>query len=142
MSDDVRATPSMAGEETKTERHKPEKKEFGFIVEQTVTESTPLPEIEKSINNFFDVMGGILAQYCRIKKADIETSIHYNGRKKILEGQCFIPQATNENVIESLYYQGKAIWRSQPTEPHRFSLFTVDKPDCKSDNDGMNGTGW
>ena len=142
MSKDECANPSMAGEETKTESHKPEKKEFGFIVEQTVTESTPLPEIEKSINNFFDVMGGILAQYCSIKKADIETRIHYNGRKKILEGKCFVPKATSEGVIDLLYYKGKAIWRSQPTEPHRFSLFTVDKPDCKSDNDGMNGTGW
>ena len=142
MSDDVRATPSMAGEETKTERHKPEKKEFGFIVEQTVTESTPLPEIEKSINNFFDVMGGILAQYCRIKKADIETSIHYNGRKKILEGKCFVPKATSEGVIDSLYYQGKAIWRSQPTEPYHFSYFTIDKPDDKKDNDHINDMGW
>ena len=142
MSDDVRATPSMAGEETKTERHEPEKKEFGFIVEQTVTESTPLPEIEKSINNFFDVMGGILAQYCSIKKADIETSIHYNGRKKILEGECFVPKATSEGVIDLLYYKGKAIWRMQPTEPYDFSQFTVDEPECNNGNDDINDMGW
>ena len=142
MSKDECANPSMAGEETKTERHKPEKKEFGFIVEQTVTESTPLPEIEKSINNFFDVMGGILAQYCSIKKADIETSIHYNGRKKILEGKCFIPKATSEGVIDSLYYKGKAIWRSQPTEPYNFFHFTIDKPEDKEDNDHINDMGW
>ena len=142
MSKDVRATPSMAGEETKTERHKPEKKEFGFIVEQAVTESTPLPEIEKSINNFFDVMGGILAQYCSIKKADIETRIHYNGRKKILEGKCFVPKATSECVIDSLYYKGKAIWRSQPTEPYNFFHFTIDKPDDNKDNDHINDMGW
>ena len=142
MSDDECANPSMAGEETKTERHKPEKKEFGFIVEQTVTESTPLPEIEKSINNFFDVMGGILAQTCHIKKADIETRIHYNGRKKILEGKCFVPKATSEGVIDSLYYKGKAIWRSQPTEPYNFFHFTVDKPDDKNGNDDINDMGW
>ena len=141
MSDDVRANPSMTGEETKTERHKPEKKEFGFIVEQTVTESTPLPEIEKSINNFFDVMGGILAQYCSIKKADIETRIHYNGRKKILEGKCFVPKATSEGVIDLLYYKGKAIWRMQPTEPYDFFQFTVDEPECNNDNDDINDTG-
>ena len=142
MSDDVRATPSMAGEETKTERHKPEKKEFGFIVEQAVTESTPLPEIEKSINNFFDVMGGILAQYCSIKKADIETRIHYNGRKKILEGKCFVPKATSEGVIDLLYCKGKAIWRMQPTEPYNFFHFTIDKPDDNKDNDHINDMGW
>ena len=142
MSKDECANPSMAGEETKTERHKPEKKEFGFIVEQTVTESTPLPEIEKSINNFFDVMGGILAQYCSIKKADIETRIHYNGRKKILEGKCFVPKATSEGVIDSLYYKGKAIWRSQPTEPYNFFLNIVDKPEDKNGNDDINDMGW
>ena len=142
MSKDECANPSMAGEETKTERHKPEKKEFGFIVEQTVTESTPLPEIEKSINNFFDVMGGILAQYCSIKKADIETRIHYNGRKKILEGKCFVPKATSESVIDSLCYKGKAIWRSQPTEPYNFFHFTIDKPEDKEDNDHINDMGW
>ena len=110
--------------------HLPQKKEFGFVVAQTVTKSTPLPEIEKSINNFFDEMGSIVAKTCHIKKAAIETGIHYNGRKKVLEGQCFIPQATNENVIDSLYYQGKAIWRSQLTEPFDFSFFTIDKPDA------------
>ena len=136
------ANPSMPNEETKMESHTPGKKEFGFVVAQTVTKSTPLPEIEKSINNFFDEMGSILAKKCHIKKAAIETRIHYNGRKKILEGQCFIPQTTNENVIDSLYYHGKAIWRSQPTEPHSFSLFTVDKPDCKDDNDDMGGIVW
>ena len=110
-------------------------------MEQTVTESTPLPEIEKSINNFFDVMGGILAQYCSIKKADIETRIHYNGRKKILEGKCFVPKATSEGVIDSLYYKGKAIWRSQPTEPHSFSLFINDEGDCADYDDDMDDIG-
>ena len=142
MNEDECANPSMPEEETKMESHTPGKKEFGFVVAQTVTKSTPLPEIEKNINNFFDEMGSILAKKCHIKKAAIETRIHYNGRKKILEGQCFIPQATNENVIDSLYYYGKAIWRSQPTEPHSFSLFTVDKPDCKDDNDDMGGIVW
>ena len=136
------ANPSMSSEETKMENNTPVKKEFGFVVAQTVTKSTPLPEIEKNINNFFDEMGSILAKKCHIKKAAIETRIHYNGRKKILEGQCFIPQATKENVIDSLYYHGKAIWRSQPTEPHRFSLFTVDAPDCKDDNGDMGGNCW
>ena len=109
---------------------------------QTVTESTPLPEIEKSINNFFDVMGGILAQYCSIKKADIETRIHYNGRKKILEGKCFIPKATSEGVIDLLYCKGKAIWRMQPTEPYNFFLNIVDKPEDKNGNDDINDMGW
>ena len=127
MSKDECATPSMAGEETKTESHKPVKQKFGFIVEQKVNKWTPRAEIEKSINNFFDVMGGILAQYCSIKKADIETRIHYNGRKKILEGKCFVPKATSECVIDSLYYKGKAIWRSQPTEPYNFFHFTIDR---------------
>ena len=142
MNEDECANPSMSSEETKMENNTPVKKEFGFVVAQTVTKSTSLPEIEKNINTFFDEMGGILAKKCHIKKAAIETRIHYNGRKKILEGQCYVPKAASGDVIDSLYYQGKAIWRSQPTEPHRFSLFTVDKPDCKSDNDGMNGTGW
>ena len=142
MSKDERANPTMPSEGTKKESHKPEKKEFGFIVEQTVTESTPLPEIEKSINNFFDVMGGILAQYCRIKKADIETSIHYNGRKKILEGKCFVPKATSEGVIDLLYCKGKAIWRMQPTEPYNFFLNIVDKPEDKNGNDDINDMGW
>ena len=142
MSEDERANPTMPSEGTQKERHKPEKKEFGFIVEQTVTESTPLPEIEKSINNFFNVMGGILAQYCRIKKADIETRIHYNGRKKILEGKCFVPKATNEGVIDLLYYKGKAIWRMQPTEPYDFFQFTVDEPEDKNGNDDINDMGW
>ena len=141
MNKEECANPSMPGEETKMENKTPVKKEFGFVVAQTVTQSTPLPEIEKSINNFFDVMGGILAKKCHIKKASIETRIHYNGRKKILEGQCFIPQATSGDVIDSLYYQGKAIWRMQPTEPHSFSLFTVDKPDYKGDNDDINDMG-
>jgi len=132
----------MSSEGTPKESHKPEKKEFGFIVEQTVTESTPLPEIEKSINNFFDVMGGILAQYCHIKKADIETRIHYNGRKKILEGKCFVPKATNEGVIDLLYCKGKAIWRMQPTEPYNFFLNIVDKPEDKNGNDDINDMGW
>jgi len=59
----------MPGEETKMENKTPVKKEFGFVVAQTVTQSTPLPEIEKSINNFFDEIGGILAKKCHIKKA-------------------------------------------------------------------------
>ena len=129
MSEEECKNPTMPIEGTQKEYHTPDKKKFGFVVAQIVTKSTPLPEIEKSINNFFDEMGSILAKKCHIKKAAIETRIHYNGRKKILEGQCFIPQATNENVIDSLYYHGKAVWRSQPTEPHSFSLFTVDKPD-------------
>ena len=87
-------------------------------------------------------MGSILAQYCRIKKADIEIRIHYNGRKKILEGKCFVPKATSEGVIDSLYYKGKAIWRSQPTAPYNFFHFTVDKPDDKEDNDHINDMGW
>ena len=110
-------------------------------MEQTVTESTPLPEIEKSINNFFDVMGGILAQYCSIKKADIEIRIHYNGRKKILEGKCFVPKATSEGVIDLLYCKGKAIWRMQPTEPYNFFLNIVDKPEDKNGNDDINDMG-
>ena len=71
------------------------------------------------------------------KKAAIETRIHYNGRKKILEGQCLVPKETNTNVIDSLYCQGKAIWRMQPTEPHYISLFTVDESDSKDDMDGI-----
>ena len=132
----------MPGEETKMENKTPVKKEFGFVVAQTVTQSTTLPEIEKSINNFFEEMGGRLAKKCHIKMKDIETRIHYNGRKNILEGQSYVPKETGTNVIDSLYNQGKAIWRKQPTEPHRFSLFTVDKPDCKDDNDDMGGIGW
>ena len=114
----------------KSSERNAQKKEFGFLVKQTVDKWTPRAEIEKSINNFFDEMGSIVAKTCHIKKAAIETGIHYNGRKKILEGQCFIPQATNENVIDSLYYQGKAIWRLQLTEPFDFSFFTIDKPDA------------
>ncbi len=120
--------PVVPEEGSKMESRTPEKKEFGFVVEQMVTESTPLPEIEKSINNFFDKMGSELAKTCHIKRAAIETGIRYNGRKKILEGQCYVPKATNENVIDRLYYLGKAVWRMQPTEPYSFSLFTVDKP--------------
>ncbi len=142
MSDDMRANPSMAGEETKTESHKPVKQKFGFIVEQKVNKWTPRAEIEKSINNFFDVMGGILAQTCHIKKADIETRIHYNGRKKILEGKCFVPKATSEGVIDLLYCKGKAIWRMQPTEPYNFFLNIVDKPEDKNGNDDINDMGW
>lgn len=141
MSQEEDKNLSMPEKETAREDTTPEKREFGFVVAQTVTKSTPLPEIEKSINNFFDVMGGIMAKTCHIKKAAIETRIHYNGRKKILEGQCFIPQATSGHVIDSLYYLGKAIWRSQPTELHNFSLFTVDEPECKGDNDDMGGIG-
>jgi len=55
--------------------------------------------------------------------AAIETRIHYNRRKKIFEVHCFIPQAINENVINSLYDHVKAIWRIQPTEPFDFSFF-------------------
>ena len=140
MSQEECKNPSLPEKETRMEDNAPVKKEFGFVVAQTVTKSTPLPEIEKSINNFFDVMSGRLAKTCHIKKTDIETRIHYNGRKKILEGQCYVPKETNTSVIDSLYYQGKAIWRSQPTEPHSFSLFTVDEPDCEEDNnDDMAG---
>ena len=124
------------------ESRAPKKREFGFVVAQTVTESTPLPEIEKSINNFFNEMGSELAKACHIKRAAIETGIHYNGRKRILEGQCYVPKETNTSVIDSLYYQGKAIWRSQPTEPYDFYLFTVNEPDCKDDNDDMGGIGY
>ena len=142
MSEEECANSSMPNEVTKKESPAPARKQFGFVVAQSVTQSTPLPDIEKSINNFFEEMGGRLAKKCHIKKADIETRIHYNGRKKILEGQCFIPQATNENVIDSLYYQGKAIWRMQPTEPYNFFHFTVDKPEDKKDNDHINDMGW
>ena len=132
MSEEACANPSRPNEIPKKESPAPARKQFGFVVAQSVTQSTPLPDIEKSINNFFDEMGSIVAKTCHIKKAAIETGIHYNGRKKILEGQCFIPQATNENVIDSLYYQGKAIWRSQLTEPFDFSFFTIDKPDAEA----------
>ena len=131
--------PVAPGGGSKMESRAPEKKEFGFVVEQMVTESTPLPEIEKSINNFFDKMGSELAKACHIKKAAIETGIRYNGRKKILEGQCYVPKATNGNVIDRLYYLGKAVWRMQPTEPYSFSLFTVDKPVRPDDNDDRDG---
>ena len=141
MSEEACANLSMPNEVTKKESPAPARKQFGFVVAQSVTHSTPLPEIEKSINNFFDEMGSIVAKTCHIKKAAIETGIHYNGRKKILEGQCFIPQATNENVIDSLYYQGKAIWRSQPTEPHSFSLFINDEGDCSDYDDDMDDIG-
>ena len=141
MSKDERANPTMPSEGSKKESHKPVKQKFGFIVEQKVNKWTPRAEIEKSINNFFDVMGVILAQYCSIKKANIETKIHYNGRKKILEGKCFVPKATNEGVIDLLYYKGKAIWRSQPTEPYDFFQFTVDEPEDKNGNDDINDTG-
>ena len=87
-------------------------------------------------------MGGILAQYCSIKKANIETKIHFNGRKKIVEGQCFVSKATNEGVIDLLYYKGKAIWRMQPTEPYDFFQFTVDEPEDKNGNDDINDMGW
>ena len=131
--------PAMSEEGAETKSHTPEKKGFGFIVAQTVTESTPLPEIAKSINNFFNEMGSELAKTCHIKRAAIETGIHYNGRKRILEGQCYIPKATNENVIDRLYYLGKAIWRGQPTEPHSFSLFTVDESDRMDGNGEREG---
>ena len=142
MSEEECKNPSMPIEGTKKESHTPDKKKFGFVVAQTVTKFTPLPEIEKSINNFFEEMGGRLAKTCHIKKADIETRIHYNGRKKILEGKCFVPKATSEGVIDLLYYKGKAIWRSQPTEPYNFFHFTIDKPDDKKDNDHINDMGW
>ena len=141
MNEDECANPSMSSEETKMENNTPVKKEFGFVVAQTVTKSTSLPEIEKSINNFFDEMGGILAKKCHIKKAAIETRIHYNGRKKILEGQCYVPKAASGDVIDSLYYQGKAIWRSQQTEPHSFSLFINDEGDCSDYDDDMDDIG-
>ena len=141
MSEDERANPIMPSEGTQKESHKPIKQKFGFIVEQRVNKWTPRAEIEKSINNFFDVMGGILSQSCHIKKAVIETRIHYNGRKKILEGKCFVPKATSEGVIDLLYYKGKVIWRMQPTGPYDFYLFTVNEPECKGDNDDMGGIG-
>ena len=86
----------------------PVKREFGFVVEQRVNKWTSRAEIEKSINNFFDVLGDILAEKYHIKKTAIETTIHYYGRKKILEDQFFVRKLINENVIDSLYYQGKA----------------------------------
>jgi len=46
MNKEECADPSMPGEETKMESHTPGKKEFGFVVAQTVTKSMPLPEIE------------------------------------------------------------------------------------------------
>ena len=87
-------------------------------------------------------MSDILVEKCHIKKAAIETSIHYYGRKKILEGQFFVRKLINEDIIDSLYYQGNAIWRSQPTEPFDFSLITVDKPDYKGDKDGRGDIDW
>jgi len=43
------------------------------VLVQTVTQSMPLPEIEKNIICFFNVMGCIPAKTCRMKKAAIET---------------------------------------------------------------------
>ena len=142
MSKDERANQTMPSEGTKKESHKPVKQKFVFIVEQTVNKWTPRAEIEKSINNFFNVMGSILAQTCHIRKADIETRIHYDGRRKKLEGQCFVPKATSEGVIDLLYCKGKAIWQMQPTGPYNFFLNIVDKPEDNNGNDDINDMGW
>ena len=100
----------------------PVKREFGFVVEQRVNKWTSRAEIEKSINNFFDYMRGPLSEKCHIKAASIQTDTHYDGRRKVLQGLCFVPKETSENVIDSLFYLGKAVWRSQPTEPYDFFL--------------------
>ena len=97
---------------------------FGLVVEQRVSKWTPRAEIEKSINNFFETVKGPLSQACHIKKASIETHIYYDGRKKILQGVCHIPKETSEDVIDRFYYLGKAVWRSQETEPYDFYVFS------------------
>ena len=100
----------------------PEKREFGFVVEQSVNERTQRAEIEKSINNFFEYMRGQISEKCHIKAASIQTDTHYDERRKVLQGLCFVPKETSEGVIDQLYYTGKAVWRSQPTEPYDFFL--------------------
>ena len=114
----------------KSSERNAQKKEFGFLVKQTVNKWTSRGEIEKSINNFFGEMKNVISRRCHIKKASIQTYIHYFVRRKELQGLCFVPKATNEDTIDSLYYQGKAIWRSQLTGPFDFSFFTIDKPDA------------
>ena len=96
--------PSMPSEGTKKESHTPDKKKFGFVVAQTVTKFTPFPEIEKSINNFFEEMGGRLAKKCHIKKMDIKTRIHYNGRKIFRLG----------NIKEGAGEKNRQIRREEP----------------------------
>ena len=122
MSKDERANQTMPSEGTKKESHKPVKQKFGFIVEQTVNKWTPRAEIEESINNFFDVMKGQISRRCHVKKASIVTNTHYDGRRKVLQGACLVPKETNEDIIDYLYYIGKAVWRSQPSEPYDFFM--------------------
>ena len=52
--------PVVPKEGSKMESRTPEKKGFGFIVAQTVTESTPLPEIEKSVEKVVPVLPKII----------------------------------------------------------------------------------
>jgi len=40
----------------------------------------------------------------------------------VLQGLCFVPKEISESVIDQLYYTGKAVWRSQPSEPYDFFL--------------------
>ena len=106
----------------KSSERNAQKKEFGFLVKQTVDKWAPRAEIEKSINNFFGEMKDMISRRCHIEKASIQTYIHYYGRRKELQGLCYVPKATNEDIIDSLYYAGKACWRAQPTEPYDFFL--------------------
>ena len=99
-----------------------EKREFGFVVEQTESKWTQRTEIEKSINNFFDEMKDTISRRCHIKKDSIQTDTHYDGRRKVLQGLCFVTKEISESVIDQLYYTGKAVWRSQPSEPYDFFL--------------------
>ena len=114
--------PAMSEEGAKMERHTPKKREFGFVVEQTVNKWTPRAEIEESINNFFDVMKGEISRRCHVKKASIVTNTHYDGRRKVLQGACLVPKEINEDIIDHLYYIAKTTWRSQPSEPYDFFM--------------------
>ena len=99
-----------------------EKREFGFIVEQTVNKWIPRAEIEESINNFFNEMKNTISRRCHIKKDSIITNTHYDGRRKVLQGACLVPKKISESVINHLYHIGKVVWRSQPSEPYDFFL--------------------
>ena len=122
MSQEECKNPSMSGKETNIKDILREKREFGFVVEQTVNKWTPRTDIEKSINNFFDEMKDTISRRCHIKKDSIQTDTHYDGRRKVLQGLCFVPKEISESVIDQLYYTGKAVWRSQPSEPYDFFL--------------------
>ena len=76
MSQEECKNPSMSGKETNIKDILREKREFGFIVEQTVNKWTPRTEIEKSINNFFDEMKDTISRRCHIKKDSIQTDTH------------------------------------------------------------------